>query len=59
MFFQGPMTPRSTRSNDSGMVAEDPSQRSETASTTSSNTPPETSEESGIHSSNFDHPKLK
>ena len=53
------MTPKSTRSNDSGMVAEDPSQRSDTDSTTSSNTPPETSEESGIHSATFDHTKLK
>ncbi|XP_076035197.1 uncharacterized protein LOC143021508 [Oratosquilla oratoria] len=56
----GPMTPPSTRSNDSGMPHEEPrSQRSDSMSTsasTSSNTPPENSErsghseESGIHS---------
>lgn len=45
---QGPMTPRSTRSNDSGMVQEERSQRSDSVSTTSSNTPPENSEESGV-----------
>ncbi|XP_071536349.1 uncharacterized protein [Panulirus ornatus] len=47
---QGPMTPRSTRSNDSGVVQEDRSQRSDSVSTSSSNTPPENSEESGVHS---------
>ncbi|XP_063588514.1 uncharacterized protein LOC134765695 [Penaeus indicus] len=47
---QGPLTPRSTRSNDSGMVQEERSQRSDSVSTSSSNTPPENSEESGVHS---------
>nr|XP_053655194.1 uncharacterized protein LOC128704154 [Cherax quadricarinatus] len=47
---QGPMTPRSTRSNDSGVAHEDRSQRSDSVSTSSSNTPPENSEESGVHS---------
>ena len=48
--FQGPMTPRSTRSTDSGVVPEEQSQRSDSVSTSSSNTPPEHSEESGVHS---------
>ncbi|XP_064104586.1 uncharacterized protein LOC135214323 [Macrobrachium nipponense] len=48
LFFSAPMTPRSTRSNDSGMVQEERSQRSDSVSTTSSNTPPENSEESGV-----------
>lgn len=44
------MTPRSTRSTDSGVVPEEQSQRSDSVSTSSSNTPPEHSEESGVHS---------
>ena len=47
---QGSLTPRSTRSNDSGVPAETPSQRSDSVSSSSSQTPQENSEESGVHS---------
>ncbi|KAK4318585.1 hypothetical protein Pmani_010420 [Petrolisthes manimaculis] len=53
---QGPLTPRSTRSNDSGVAAED--HRSQSPSTSSSsNTPPDHSEESGVHSGATDNPR--
>ncbi|RXG69986.1 Protein tincar [Armadillidium vulgare] len=59
MDTQGSVTPKSTRSNDSGVPLETPSHRSDSLSSDSSNsnTPPENSEESGVHSAALDIPR--